>query len=172
MATKHNMGVLDTPFHLRQGGGGVFKEQGHPQLPFVCTRSDLCPYTEKRKLEVADGSLGDHELRRLLRHHHIYMRMLFDDLNYMAELKTCADPAPGLTRRGLTIPLIVQPLLSRMAPWKQVSFAKMPILCVTPSEPTAVCKESTPRKCFYTSPPPPHPLLHFRTQTWRREHTS
>ena len=53
-------------------------------------------------------------------------------------LKTCADPAPRPTRRGLTIPLIVQPLLSRQAPWKQVSFAKMLILGVTPSEPTAV----------------------------------
>ena len=55
----------------------------------------------------------------------------------MTELKTCADPAPGPTRRGLIIPFIVQPLLSRKAPWKQVSFAKILILGVIPSEPTA-----------------------------------
>ena len=61
----------------------------------------------------AVGPQQRHELRRLARHHHIFMKMLFEDLHYMTELKTCADPAPGPTRRGLTIPLIVQPLLSR-----------------------------------------------------------
>ena len=55
----------------------------------------------------------------------------------MTELKTCADPAPGPTRRGLIIPFIVKPLLNRKAPWKQVSFAKILILGVIPSEPTA-----------------------------------
>ena len=40
-------------------------------------------------------------------------------------------------RWGPRFPLIVQPLLSRKAPWKQVSFAKILILGVTPSEPTA-----------------------------------
>ena len=29
---KPNMDMLDIPFHLRQGGGGVSKELGHPQL--------------------------------------------------------------------------------------------------------------------------------------------
>ena len=65
------------------------------------------------------------------------MKVLFEDLHYMTELKTYADPAPGPTRRGLTIPLIVQPLLSRKAPWKQVSFANMSVLGITPSEATA-----------------------------------
>eukprot|EP00614_Pseudopedinella_elastica_P006885 CAMPEP_0172599886 /NCGR_PEP_ID=MMETSP1068-20121228/20017_1 /TAXON_ID=35684 /ORGANISM="Pseudopedinella elastica, Strain CCMP716" /LENGTH=40 /DNA_ID= /DNA_START= /DNA_END= /DNA_ORIENTATION= len=40
------------------------------------------------------------------------MKMLFKDLHYMTELKTFADPVPGPTRRGLTTPLIVQPLSS------------------------------------------------------------
>ena len=86
----------------------------------------------------AVGPQQCHELRKPARHHHIFMKILLGDLHSMTELKTCADLAPGPTRRGLTILLIAQPLLSRKAPWKQVSFAKMLILGVTSSEPTAV----------------------------------
>ena len=71
------------------------------------------------------------------------MKVLFGDFHNMTELKTFVGPAPGPTRRGLTTPLIVQPLLSREAPWKQVSFAKILIIGVNPR----------PGKCFFSSPP-------------------
>ena len=35
------MGVMGISFHLRQGGRAIFKELGHPQLTFFCTRSAL-----------------------------------------------------------------------------------------------------------------------------------
>ena len=64
----------------------------------------------------AAGPQQRRDLPGLARHHRVFMKMLFEDLHYMTELKTCAGPAPGPTRTYHPF-LIVKAFLSRKAPW-------------------------------------------------------
>ena len=43
------------------------------------------------------GPQQRHDLLRYARHHHICMKIYFEDLHFMTEMKTCAGPALGPT---------------------------------------------------------------------------
>ena len=97
------------------------------------------------------------------------MKMPVEDLHYMTEIKTCVYPAPGPTKTYH--PSHCAAVIEWKALWKQVSFAKIIILGVTPSEPTAVLKKGGLGSV--SSPHPlPHPHIHLRTKARRRDHIS